>query len=287
MVSKKKTKQAKTQKPKAQKKQTLKNRGVMVLSGSVLKPGDMQSLKEAKAILEKDPGLLVKLSDAIGKPITDLASGSTVIMRATNKALKAAVGFAVKTMDEGINSPSNDRWHKAAVTVAGGAGGAVGVPGLLVELPITTVMMLRSIADIARSNGENIASEEVKVECLTVFSLGSKDGGGYFELRSELAQAVTSAARYLASRGRSLAAPALVQLIEHIAARFSIQISQKAAAQAVPVIGAIGGAVINNLFMAHFQEMARAHFRIRKLEREYGTALIRQEYDNIKLPKKT
>lgn len=282
----KKTKKAKTQKPKAQ-KQTPKNRGVMVWSGSALRTADMQSLKEAKVVLEEDPGLLMKLSDAIGKPITDLASGSPVIMRATNKALDAAVRFAVKTMDEGINQPSNDRWYKTAAMVAGGAGGAAGVPGLLVELPITTVMMLRSIADIARSNGENIASEEVKMECLTVFSLGSKDGGGYFELRSELAQAVTSAARYLSTRGKSLAAPALVQLIEHIAARFSIQISQKAAAQAVPVIGAIGGAVINTLFMSHFQDMARAHFRIRKLEREYGTALIRQEYDNIRLPKKT
>ena len=286
-MNKKKTKKVKTQKPKAQ-KQTPKNRGVMVLSGSVLRPDDMQSLKEAKVILEKDPGFLFKLSDAIGKPITDLAGDNTTIMRATNKALKAAVDFAVKTMDEGINQPSNDRWHQAAVMVAGGAGGAAGVPGLLVELPITTVMMFRSIADIARSNGENIASEEAKVECLTVFSLGGKDGGGYFELRSELAQAVTGAVRYLmTSRSRSLAAPALVQLIEHVAARFSIQISQKAAAQAVPIIGAIGGAVINTLFMSHFQDMARAHFRIRKLEREYGTALIRQEYDNIKLPKKT
>jgi len=51
---------------------------------------------------------------------------------------------------------------------------------------------------------------------------------------------------------------------------FSIQVSEKAAAQAVPAIGAAGGAIINPLFIDQFQDMTYGHFIIRRLERKYG-----------------
>jgi hypothetical protein len=53
------------------------------------------------------------------------------------------------------------------------------------------------------------------------------------------------------------------------------------AAQSVPVIGAAGGAAINLLFIDHFQDMARGHFTVRRLERTYGAELIRAEYERI------
>ncbi len=51
-----------------------------------------------------------------------------------------------------------------------------------------------------------------------------------------------------------------------IAARFGIVVSEKVAAQAVPILGAVGGAAVNTVFMNHFQSTARAHFTIRRLE---------------------
>ena len=54
-------------------------------------------------------------------------------------------------------------------------------------------------------------------------------------------------------------------------------VSQKVAAQAVPLIGAAGGGAINVLFMNHFQQMARSHFIVRRLERAYGAEVIRAE----------
>lgn len=42
----------------------------------------------------------------------------------------------------------------------------------------------------------------------------------------------------------------------------------KAAAQAVAAIGAVGGVAINTLFIDHFQDMAKGHFIVRKLERK-------------------
>ena len=51
----------------------------------------------------------------------------------------------------------------------------------------------------------------------------------------------------------------------------------------IPLIGAAGGALINTIFIDHFQNMARGHFIIRRLERLYDKDLIRQEYDKLDL----
>ena len=73
-------------------------------------------------------------------------------------------------------------------------------------------------------------------------------------------------------------APALVRLVIQIAERFSIQVSEKAAAQAIPAIGAAGGAIVNTLFIDHFQDMARGHFIVRRLEKKYGKEVVEEAY---------
>jgi hypothetical protein len=60
-----------------------------------------------------------------------------------------------------------------------------------------------------------------------------------------------------------------------------VSVSEKVAAQAVPVVGAVGGAAINVLFTAHFQSMARGHFIVRRLERAYGAEAVRQAYQAL------
>ena len=56
-------------------------------------------------------------------------------------------------------------------------------------------------------------------------------------------------------------------------------VSQKVTAQAVPILGAFGGAAVNTAFMNHFQATARAHFTVRRLERIYGAAAVRAAYE--------
>ena len=46
----------------------------------------------------------------------------------------------------------------------------------------------------------------------------------------------------------------------------------------VPAIGAAGGAIINTLFIDHFQDMAHGHFIVRRLERKYGEAIVKEKY---------
>lgn len=148
--------------------------------------------------------------------------------------------------------------------------------------------MLRSIMDIARSEGASIQDLQTKLDCLTVFALGgesSADDGsesGYFAVRMALAFAVTEASQYVLSKKVTEAgAPALVQLIALVARQFGVQVTQKAAAQAVPAIGALGGALINMVFIDHYQTMARGHFVVLRLEQQYGADQVRAVYQSL------
>src|SRR5271154_7602662 len=76
-------------------------------------------------------------------------------------------------------------------------------------------------------------------------------------------------------------APILLKFVTQVAARFGLVVTQKVAAQALPVVGAVGGAAVNYAFIEHFQDIARGHFTVRRLERLYGKEKIHSEYDLI------
>src|SRR5690606_13650159 len=73
-------------------------------------------------------------------------------------------------------------------------------------------------------------------------------------------------------------APVILRLVGSIASRFGIVVSQKTLATAIPIIGAAGGALINTLFIDHFQDVARGHFVVRRLERKYGPEAVQTAY---------
>jgi len=253
---------------------------------------DLSDLKKAKALLE-NPGLAAKITNLLGRPIekgfTYLpANWKVKIGEVTRTALSTAVNTAVLTMKDSPGEKASNSWHKLAVATTGGVGGFFGLPALAIELPISTTIMLRSIADIARSEAEKIHEIESKIACIEVFALGGTNtsddasDSGYFAVRAALAQSVAKAAEHLTEKGLvEEGAPALVRLIFQIAERFSIQVSEKAAAQAVPAIGAAGGALINTLFIDHFQDMARGHFIVRRLERKYAKEAVEETYKAI------
>lgn len=252
---------------------------------------DLSQLVEAKRLLES-PGLATKAANLLGTPIEKGFAllpdrWSQKIGESTRDALMVAMKAALLTMGR-ESGQANQSWHKIAAAVSGAAGGAFGLPALVVELPISTTIMCRSIADIARANGESLESVATRFACIEVFALGGaskRDDAaetGYFAVRAALAQAVSEAAQYLAShKVANEGAPALVRLIALIAGRFQIQVSEKVAAQAIPVIGAASGAVINLLFIDHFQDMSRGHFTVRRLERHYGSDEVRAAYEQI------
>lgn len=253
---------------------------------------DLEALREAKRRLEH-PGLTARISDLIGRP---MESGFRMLPRRWHKTIESAaetallkgLEFAIKTMGRPEPHRSRDRMHKALAVGTGAAGGALGVAALPIELPVSTCVMLRSIADIARSEGHDVSVLETRLACLEVFALGggrpSDDAAesGYWIVRGVMSRYISEAADHIAKRGLSdRSAPALVRLVAQIAARFGIVISEQAAARLIPIVGAATGGAVNYLFMQHFQDMARGHFVVKRLEKKYGTTLVRRTYEEL------
>jgi len=260
---------------------------------NAMTPEDRRALKEAVRLLEH-PGFAARLANLVGQPFEKALGSlpekfSEPIHQTVTTAIQRALDVAVSKLDPQVRRPSTDRKHRLLTAVTGSVGGFFGLPALVLELPVTTTVMLRSIAEIARSEGEDINDPEVRLACLDVFALGGRQEGddstetGYYAVRAVLARAITDAARYISERGvAEQGAPVLVRLIAAISARFGIVVTEKAAAVAVPVIGALGAAAINLVFMEHFQSIAHGHFTVRRLERTYGLDVVRAEYERCR-----
>jgi hypothetical protein len=179
-------------------------------------------------------------------------------------ALQRAFDMAVVGLPadgtSGVASPSVTR---AVVVMSGAVGGFLGFGGLLPDVTVTTLAIMRSIARIAQDEGEDLTAEDTRRACLEVFALEAGAGRsseselGYFSARMVL-------------QGRPM-----MLLISEVAGRYGITLSQKLTLQAVPVVGALSGAIINASFLRHYQDLARAHFVIRRLERVYGAESVR------------
>jgi len=259
---------------------------------------DIKELRVAKDLLE-NPGLAAKLSDMAGTPIEKSfellpANWNSKLSEITQSALMKSLDVAIYSMKNIPGEESSNLWHKLGAAFSGGVGGLFGLSALAVELPVSTSIILRSIADVARSEGESVSDIETKLACIEVFALGGNNvnvnatESGYFAVRTALAKSVTEAAEHILKKGvTDRATPALVKLIAKVAERFGVQVTQKAAAQAIPAIGAAGGAIINTLFIDHYQDMARGHFIVRKLERKYGHQIVRDHYQSLPTRLKT
>ncbi len=256
---------------------------------------ELAELRRAKWVLEH-PSIAIRLTNLIGTPIEKgfqmLPAGWTrTVHGSVHGALTKALKVATFSLGNKCERPSSDRLHRAFVGTTGAVGGLFGLAALPVELPISTTTMLRSIADIAQSEGHDVSEIETQLACLEVFALGGKPAQGadkenrYWVLRAGMAKAISEAATYLANRGIvKETAPALVRLIAAIAARFGVIVSEQIAAKAVPIIGAASGSAINLIFINHFQRMARGHFVIKRLEKKYGTEAIESVYRSIAIP---
>ncbi|AUI68258.1 EcsC family protein [Beggiatoa leptomitoformis] len=259
----------------------------------MLTPTDHQDLKNAILILE-NPSFAIKLTNYVGMPIESIMkylpnNYQVKLNDGITTALQTALSVATASLSDDTRE-SNHGWHQFLVGTSGAIGGAFGLWGVAVELPISTTLIMRSILATACSHGENIQNPQSQLACLEVFALGSPqtdvdDGSesGYLAIRIALAKAITEASEYLVVKGGAEAsAPVIIRLITQIAARFGIVVSEKAAVQAVPVIGAATGAIINTVFINHFQNMAEGHFTVRRLERRYGTNFIQSQYKALR-----
>ena len=258
---------------------------------------DLADLHRAKLLLE-NPGFAAKLAGHIGAPLERgfaklPKNWAETIQKASQAALWRALSVAVGSMTKKPRDEYSEITHKVMVGATGWIGGAFGLAALAIELPISTTIMLRSIADIARDEGHDINDAAVRLSCLEVFALGgpskSDDAteSGYWIVRAALSKAISEATAYVTQRGiMEKTAPAVIRLVATIASRFGVVISEQAAAKALPIVGAVTGSTINVLFMDHFQNMARGHFIVKRLESKYGTGMVREIYETLAVPVK-
>lgn len=242
---------------------------------------DLIVLTSAAQQLES-ANVATSISHIIGMPIEKAMATlpghwSNIVSKVTKKALEKALDAALYSINRKRGVPRN-KIHSLFVGVSGAVGGSFGIAALAFELPVSATIMLRSIADIAQSHGENLDELEGKMACLTVFALSGgstknseKADTSYYAVRSFLTKALGDTTNHIAVHGLSKeGAPLLVKMVNAVATKFSVPVSGKLAAQSLPVIGAVSGASVNWLFIRHYQKMANAHFAIRSLERVYG-----------------
>ena len=263
-----------------------------------LTENDLAALRDAYSTLE-NPSLAVRLSSAVGMPVEavtrELGKRAPdgvveVVSKSTHKAIEFVMQGSMRTIRDDEQSPASPGLHKAAAITTGAVGGFFGLSTLVVELPVTTAIMFRSIVDIARAEGEVPSDPETLLNCMQVFAMGSglsdQDDAAetsYYGVRLALGKALTDAMQYVANYGvGSASAPVLVRLISAVAQRFGIVVTQKAMAQTMPVLGAVGGGLVNTIFISHFQDMARGHFVLRGLERRYGAQVIAEAYKKMR-----
>jgi len=261
---------------------------------------DHQILRRAVAILERE-SFVSKLAGLTGEPVTRIMQAlprvaSNRIHRAVQSALNRALNVALRGLDQPQKFQPSQWMFQAASTITGGASGFFGLPALAVELPVTTILIMRSVAVIAKKRGEDLSDPAARLACLEVLALapGAKKPSArglaaetsYYAARAFLAKTVSEAAANFIERGvTSTTAPAIVDLISSIGTRFGAVVSEKTAAGAIPLAGALGAAAINLAFMDHFQKLAWAHFSVRRLERAHGAEIVRGYYHRYSIRK--
>ena len=118
---------------------------------------------------------------------------------------------------------------------------------------MTTTVLLRSIQGVAAAEGFDPAEANVQFDSLRVFAAAGP-----------LAEDDGAETAFLATR-LTLTGATLHGLINSVAPRLAAALGQKLAAQTVPVLGAAAGAAVNYAYTSYYQDMARIHFRLRRL----------------------
>jgi EcsC protein family len=234
-----------------------------------LSAADRRQLADAAQTMLDARTIVMKIADSVGHAVAQTGGIASDFVRRTFRIdLRAKSVEIVEqllwTMQAGAmvgleSRPAGEDWgwfHKAIGVASGASSGFFGTPGLLWDLPITTTMIMRSVAEIARTYpGESLATADTRRACIEVFSFGSPESG------DEDADAGYWAARM----GLDHATIGLV--IRQVATRFGIVLSEKTLAQAVPIAGMLAGAGLNYAYIGYYQQMARVHFAIRDVER--------------------
>jgi hypothetical protein len=277
-----------------------------------LSADEVQFIDEAVAFLET-PSSLVSVTNYLGKPLDRFQNHLPEktrqrLHRTIEKSLKMALKLAIETIrteesnvdwEVALHNSLKTSWaHTALLGTTGAIGGALGTAALIVELPLSTTLMLRGISSVAKEWGHDLRDPEVQLQCLYVFTLGSERSqeddqmdSAYLSSRIAFQQIIRELAGYLSQHSVKdvlLALEAggsgiLLRFLALLIPSFEKAILQKFMSRAVPVVGAIGGAALNAAFSHYFTRAARYHFGILHLEKKSGTDVVEDRYRALRV----
>ena len=231
-------------------------------------------LRAALARMERGRNVVVRAADLFGGMLSRASSfglrqmgfgGGRLPARFAGIAEAAlARAYDVAILGLAGSSARASTLSQAAVIGSGALSGFAGLAGFVPDAAFTTLTIMREIARIAAQQGEDLSTDDARRACLEVFAFqGGKD-------ESEL--------DYFSARF-ALGSGTFTRLLSDVAARYGSVLGEKFGLQAVPVAGAIAGASLNAAFLGHYRNLAKAHFAIRRLEREHGREAVRAAAD--------
>ncbi|MCY4303849.1 MAG: EcsC family protein [Aestuariivita sp.] len=201
----------------------------------------------------------LQLMNLLGGQVEGLIDNLPTALRdQLGSATEAALHIALDAASGSRKAvPDQVGWLNTVVATAmGAAGGFGGITSSLVELPVTTTILLRAIQGVSVEQGFDPDLESVRFDCIKVIGsagpLSHDDGADLGFLSARLA----------------LSGANVQRLIVTIAPRLATALGQKLAAQTIPVLGAIAGAATNYVYINYYQEMAFVQFRLRRLALE-------------------
>ena len=165
------------------------------------------------------------------------------------------------------------RGAMAAALASGAAGGAGGLATSVAELPVTVALILHAIRAEAVAAGYDPDDPAIRAQCLKVFAAGSP-----------LAADDGIDTTFLSAR-LTLGGPALQKLIATVAPRLAAALTQKLAAQTVPVLGALSGAALNAAFLSWYREIAAIRFALLRLAEAQGEDAVLAAFRSATSPK--
>lgn len=226
----------------------------------ILSPEDIDAELQAIAKRYRQAGRYgVQMLNALGgKAEGALAQLPSPARIALERALRQALLVSLRGAGHSrrIWPAQSAGWNRMFTAGLGAFGGAAGLAGALVELPLTTTVLLRSIQDVAVEHGFDPRLETVNFDVLEVFS-----AAGPLEHDDGVETA------FLTQR-IGLAAGGLDVLVGLVAPRMAAAFGPKVAAQMLPVVGAVAGSSLNFAYAGYYQDMAHVHFGLRRLALE-------------------
>jgi len=198
---------------------------------------DLQALEFARHILEK-PSFIARITNLIGQPLEQIIERlpeqwKKQIFGISHKALSIGLDYAIRSLGAKDQGRTHHKLHKFLVSASGAVGGFLGPTALAVELPISTCIMLRSIAEIARSEGHDIDRPETRLACMEVLALGGRNKHddaseqGYWMMRAYLAQTFSDAVVHITRKGLTReGGPIVARFVAKVASRFGQYVTE-------------------------------------------------------------